>query len=71
MTTTTIKEETEALTATLRKELDAWYGRLNQVDRQLAKSKLPKTHPLTIEGFSLRQGALDRIHKIEEMLGQR
>ena len=66
------------LLANLRTEMDAWFGLLNKIDKELSASHLkhiPKNNreaqALLLEADTIRQRALKRIGEIEERLGLR
>lgn len=65
----TIEQE---LTNNLRAEMDAWYGLLNKIDKELSSPHIklvPKNDPLLVEADNIRQNALKRIGEIERRLG--
>lgn len=66
------RKEREAIFAQWREELDAWYGLLNKIDKEVDRCKLvSKSDPVLLEVHDFRNNALRRIGKLEELLGQR
>jgi restriction endonuclease S subunit len=63
------RKEIAELQATLRIELEAWFGLLNKIDKELAQSKnILKNDPIMLEVSDIRSKALKRIVEIEKKL---